>query len=46
MVQTLHSALTLAADDRAYRMSRLVSIVRTNDVRAWGETFLNAVNAG
>ncbi|NDU86553.1 MAG: glucosylglycerol-phosphate synthase [Ferrovum sp.] len=45
MVQTLHSALTLAADDRAYRMSRLVSIVRTNDVRAWGENFLRAVNA-
>ena len=45
MVQTLHSALTLASDDRAYRMSRLVSIVRTNDVRAWGETFLKAVNA-
>ncbi len=43
MVQTLHFALTLAPDERTYRMSRLNAIVRTNDVRAWGDGFLRAV---
>ena len=45
MEQTLYLALTLAADDRAYRMSRLAAIVRANDVRAWGDGFLRAVRA-
>ena len=43
MVQTLHFALTLAPDERTYRMSRLNAIVRTHDVRAWGDGFLHAV---
>jgi glucosylglycerol-phosphate synthase len=43
MEQKLHLALTLAPDDRSYRMSRMASIVRANDVRAWGDGFLQAV---
>ncbi|MHB1678113.1 MAG: glucosylglycerol-phosphate synthase [Sulfuriferula sp.] len=45
MVHALHSALTLTPNDRTYRMSRLLAIVRTNDIRAWGEGFLRAACA-
>ncbi|MES2407589.1 MAG: glucosylglycerol-phosphate synthase [Pseudomonadota bacterium] len=45
MEQALHLALTLAADDRAYRMSRLSAVVRANDVRSWGDGFLRAVRS-
>lgn len=45
MEQALHLALTLAADDRAYRMSRLSAVVRANDVRSWDDGFLRAVRA-
>lgn len=43
MEETLYLALTLGEDDRAYRMSRMNAIVRSNDVHTWGEGFMDAV---
>lgn len=43
MEETLYLALTLGEDDRAYRMSRMNEIVRSNDVHTWGEGFMDAV---
>ena len=44
MEEVLYLALTLGEDDRAYRMSRMNAIVRSNDVHTWGEGFMDAVS--
>ena len=43
MEEMLYLALTLGEDDRAYRMSRMNAIVRSNDIHTWGEGFMRAV---
>ena len=42
MVQALHQALTMGADERAYRTARLAAIVSEHDVRRWASDFEQA----
>ena len=41
--ETLHRALTMGDVERAERMKRMSNIVRHNDIRRWGEGFLQAI---
>ena len=43
MSETLYQALTMGADEAAYRAGRLAMIVEEHDVRRWGEGFLAAL---
>ncbi|MGI4843454.1 MAG: glucosylglycerol-phosphate synthase [Janthinobacterium lividum] len=43
MSATLHQALTMAEDERAYRTARMAMIAREHDVARWGADFLDAV---
>jgi glucosylglycerol-phosphate synthase len=43
MSDTLYQALTMGADEVAYRAARLAMIVDEHDVRRWGEGFLAAL---
>jgi glucosylglycerol-phosphate synthase len=45
MTATLHQALTMGADERAYRTARMGMIVAEHDVARWGCDFLAAVAA-
>ena len=43
MSKTLHQALTMGADETAYRCQRMAAIVADNDVVRWGDEFMHAV---
>lgn len=43
MSKTLHQALTMGADEMAYRCQRMAAIVTENDVVNWGDAFMRAV---
>jgi glucosylglycerol-phosphate synthase len=43
MTNTLHQALTMGADEAAYRTERMAAIVARHDVTRWGDEFLGAV---
>jgi trehalose-6-phosphate synthase len=43
MSETLYQALTMGADEVAYRAARLAMIVDEHDVRRWGDGFLAAL---
>jgi glucosylglycerol-phosphate synthase len=45
MSKVLHQALTMGADETAYRCQRMAAIVAASDVVRWGEDFMNAVQA-
>ena len=45
MTATLHQALSMGEDERAYRTERMGMIVAEHDVARWGEGFLAAVGA-
>ncbi len=45
MSKTLHQALTMGADETAYRCQRMAAIVADNDVVRWGDEFMHAVQA-
>ncbi|OGB53572.1 MAG: glucosylglycerol-phosphate synthase [Burkholderiales bacterium RIFOXYD12_FULL_59_19] len=45
MSKVLHQALTMGADERAYRCQRMAAIVADNDVTHWGNEFMCAVQA-
>jgi glucosylglycerol-phosphate synthase len=44
MSKVLHQALTMGADEIAYRCQRMAAIVTENDVTRWGNKFMHAVN--
>jgi glucosylglycerol-phosphate synthase len=46
MERDLHHALTMDEAERAHRMSRMLEIVRTNDVVSWGIEFLEQAEQG
>jgi glucosylglycerol-phosphate synthase len=46
MTASLHQALTMNADERAYRTTRMAMIVTEHDVTRWGDGFLAAASAG
>ena len=46
MTATLHQALSMGEDERAYRTARMGMIVAEHDVARWGDDFLAAVEAG
>ncbi|QGZ42923.1 glucosylglycerol-phosphate synthase [Pseudoduganella flava] len=43
MIDTLHQALTMGADEQAYRTARMAMIATEHDVVRWGDDFLAAV---
>ncbi|NDP40748.1 MAG: glucosylglycerol-phosphate synthase [Rhodoferax sp.] len=43
MSKILHQALTMGADETAYRCQRMAAIVADNDVVRWGDEFMRAV---
>ena len=43
MTATLHQALTMGAEERAYRTARMAMIASEHDVARWGDDFLAAV---
>lgn len=43
MSKILHQALTMGADEMAYRCQRMAAIVVDNDVVRWGDEFMRAV---
>lgn len=45
MTATLHQALGMGEDKRAYRTARMGMIVAGHDVARWGDDFLAAVEA-
>jgi glucosylglycerol-phosphate synthase len=45
MSKVLHQALTMGADEAAYRCQRMAAIVAENDVVRWGNEFMDAVQA-
>ena len=45
MTATLHQALSMGEDERAYRTARMGMIVAEHDVARWGGDFLAAVDA-
>ena len=45
MSKVLHQALTMGADEMAYRCQRMAAIVTDNDVANWGSEFMRAVQA-
>jgi len=45
MTATLHQALSMGEDERAYRTARMGMIVAEHDVARWGDDFLAAVAA-
>jgi glucosylglycerol-phosphate synthase len=45
MSKVLYQALTMGADEKAYRCQRMAAIVESNDVARWGEEFMKAVHA-
>jgi glucosylglycerol-phosphate synthase len=45
MTHALHQALTMGADERAYRTGRMAMITTEHDVGRWGDGFLAAVEA-
>gem|GEM_PF-2520366 len=45
MSATLYHALTMGADEVAYRSGRMAAIVRDRDVARWGDDFLAALAA-
>jgi len=45
MSKVLHQALTMGADERAYRCQRMAAIVADNNVAQWGDEFMRAVQA-
>lgn len=45
MSKMLHQALTMGADEIAYRCQRMAAIVTENDVVHWGEEFMQAVRS-
>jgi glucosylglycerol-phosphate synthase len=45
MSKTLHQALTMGADETTYRCQRMAAIVSENDVRRWGNDFMQGVQA-
>ncbi len=45
MSATLYDALTMGADEVAYRAGRMAAIVRGHDVTRWGDDFLAALAA-
>jgi glucosylglycerol-phosphate synthase len=45
MSNVLHQALTMGADETAYRCQRMAAIVTTSDVARWGDEFMAAVRA-
>jgi glucosylglycerol-phosphate synthase len=44
LTSTLYQALTMGADESAYRTERMAAIVAEHDVTRWGEDFLAAVS--
>lgn len=44
LADTLYDALSLEPEDAAYRLRRLIDIVKANDVHRWGRDFLRAVD--
>ncbi len=46
MTETLHQALTMGVEERAYRTARMAMIATEHDVTRWGDDFLAAVTAG
>jgi glucosylglycerol-phosphate synthase len=45
MSKILHQALTMGADETAYRCQRMAAIVSENDVKRWGDDFMLGVQA-
>lgn len=45
MTATLHQALSMGEDERAYRTARMGIVVADDDVARWGDDFLAAVAA-
>ena len=45
MSKVLHQALTMGADEMAYRCQRMAGIIAENDVVRWGDDFMKAVQA-
>lgn len=45
MTASLHQALTMGIEERAYRTARMAMIVTEHDVTRWGDDFLAAVMA-
>jgi trehalose-6-phosphate synthase len=45
MTAALHQALTMGADERAYRAGRMAMIATEHDVTRWGDDFLAAVES-
>jgi trehalose-6-phosphate synthase len=45
MSKILHQALTMGADETAYRCQRMAAIVSENDVKRWGDDFMQGVQA-
>lgn len=45
MTASLHEALTMGADERAYRSARMAMITAEHDVARWGRDFIAAVDA-
>ena len=45
MTATLHQALSMGEDERAYRTARMGMIVAEHDVARWGDDFLAALEA-
>lgn len=45
MSRVLHQALTMGADEMAYRCQRMAAIVADNDVAQWGNEFMRAARA-
>lgn len=46
MVESLHQALTLPAEDVAARMRLMTSIVRTHDVQRWARDYFSVMGGG
>ena len=44
MIATLHQALSMGADERAYRTARLTAIVTEHDVARWADDFQSAAS--
>ncbi len=45
MTATLHQALTMGEDERAYRTTRMAAIVTEHDVARWAEDFQHAAHS-
>ncbi|PIQ55643.1 MAG: glucosylglycerol-phosphate synthase [Comamonadaceae bacterium CG12_big_fil_rev_8_21_14_0_65_59_15] len=45
MSKVLHQALTMGADEVAYRCQRMAAIVADNDIARWGQDFMHAAKS-